>query len=133
MTMSDNGLIFTIFGGTGNLTYNKLIPAYYQLYVEGRMKDNVSIVAIGRRDKTSESYREEFHEVLMNKVKDFDEAIYQKFSVLIHYFQMDFQNKDHYKDLNNYMNQTDADHNGLVIGYFIWPHHQWTFLLFLSN
>lgn len=110
--MVDNGLILTIFGGTGNLTYNKLIPAYYQLYVEGKLKDNVSIVAIGRRDKTSVSYREEFHEVLKKKVKDFDEAIYERFKVLIHYFKMDFQNADDYNELHRYMNQTDADHNG---------------------
>lgn len=110
--MADNGLIFTIFGGTGNLTYNKLIPAYFQLFVEGKMKDNVSIVAIGRRDKTSASYREEFHEVLKKKVKDFDETVYEKFKVLIHYFKMDFQDADDYKALHSYMNQTDADHNG---------------------
>jgi glucose-6-phosphate 1-dehydrogenase len=110
--MVDNGLIFTIFGGTGNLTYNKLIPAYYQLYVEGRMKDNVSIVAIGRRDKDSEIYREELHEVLKKKVKDFDEEVYSRFRVLLHYHKMDFGNADDYIELNHYMNQTDADHNG---------------------
>ena len=110
--MNDNGLIFTIFGGTGNLTYNKLIPAFYRLYQEGRMKDNVSIVAVGRRDKTSESYRAEFREVLEKKIKDFDEEVYGRFNVLIHYFQMDFSAPDDYKSLYDYMNQTDADHNG---------------------
>ena len=110
--MVDNGLIFTIFGGTGNLTYNKLIPAFYQLYKEGRMKDNVSIVAIGRRNKSSVSYRQEFGEVLKKKVKDFDPDTYERFKDLIHYFKMDFAKAEHYSDLYDYMNQTDADHNG---------------------
>lgn len=110
--MVDKGLIFTIFGGTGNLTYNKLIPAFYQLYKEGRMKDNVSIVAVGRRDKTSESYREEFRAVLEKKIKDFDVELYERFNVLIHYFKMDFKAEDDYENLYHYMNQTDADHNG---------------------
>lgn len=110
--MVDNGLIFTIFGGTGNLTYNKLIPAFYQLYREGRMKDNVSIVAVGRRDKTSESYRDEFKAVLKEKIKDFDLEAYERFNGLIHYFKMDFSTEDAYEDLYHYMNQTDANHNG---------------------
>jgi glucose-6-phosphate 1-dehydrogenase len=110
--MKDQGLIFTIFGGTGNLTYNKLIPAFYQLYKEGRMKDNVSIVALGRREKTSASYRVEFKEFLKKNIKDFDEEVYSRFNVLIHYFQMDFENAEDYKALFHYMNQTDADHNG---------------------
>lgn len=110
--MNDNGLIFTIFGGTGNLTYNKLIPAFYQLYSEGRMDDNVSIVAIGRRDKTSESYRIECGEILSKKVKNFDGELYGRFCELIHYFRMDFSVTDDFQNLYNYMNQTDADHNG---------------------
>lgn len=110
--MPDNGLIFTIFGGTGNLTYNKLIPAYYELYLEGKMKDNVSIVAIGRRDKSSISYREEFKSILQKKVKGFTEESYERFKMLIHYYSMDFSVKEDYSGLYNYMNQTDADHNG---------------------
>ena len=110
--MVDNGLILTIFGGTGNLTYNKLIPAFYQLYKEGRITDNVSIVAVGRRDKTSESYRKEFREVLEKKIKDFDPEVYDRFNILIHYFKMDFGAPDDYESFYNYMNQTDADHNG---------------------
>lgn len=110
--MVDNGLIFTIFGGTGNLTYNKLIPGFYQLYKEGRMKDNVSIVAIGRREKTSESYRIEVKAILEKKIKDFDQEVYDRFNVLIHYFQMDFSKELDYGKLYTYMNQTDADHNG---------------------
>ena len=109
--MVDNGLIFTIFGGTGNLAYNKLIPAFYQLYKEGRMKDNVSIVAVGRRDKDSKTYRKEAREILSKK-KGFDQGIYDRFEDLIHYFKMDFTTVDDYENLYHYMNQTDADHNG---------------------
>lgn len=109
--MVDNGLIFTIFGGTGNLTYNKLIPAYYQLFIEGRMKDNVSIVAIGRRDKNSDLYREELYPILKKKVKEFSDETFEQFKKLVHYFQMDFADEEGYKELHTYMNKTDAEHN----------------------
>ncbi len=110
--MVDNGLIFTIFGGTGNLTYNKLIPAFFQLYTEGRMKDNVSIVAVGRRDKDSGVYRDEVEKILKKKLKDFDGEVYERFRDLVHYFKMDFTSDLDYDNLYYYMNQTDADHNG---------------------
>lgn len=110
--MADNGLIFTIFGGTGNLTYNKLIPAYYELYLEGKLKDNVSVVAIGRREKDSSTYREEVRSILEKKVKGYTEESYGSFKELIHYYQMDFSNAEAFHGLYEYMNKTDEEHNG---------------------
>lgn len=109
--MDKKGLIFTIFGGTGNLAYNKLIPAFYNIYREGRMPEDVSIIAIGRRDKTSESYRTEIREILEKNKREYDATIYAKFSESIHYFKMDFTKESAYKDLHYYMNQTDLEHN----------------------
>jgi len=48
-----------IFGGTGDLTRRKLLPAMFAMDFEGRLPERLRIVAFGRRDYTSESFREE--------------------------------------------------------------------------
>ena len=40
----------TIFGGTGDLTFRKLLPALYTMDITGKLSGNSRIVIIGRRD-----------------------------------------------------------------------------------
>ncbi|MEX2607651.1 MAG: glucose-6-phosphate dehydrogenase, partial [Kiritimatiellia bacterium] len=51
-----------IFGGTGDLTRRKLLPALYAMYVEDRLPEQLRIVAFGRRDYTHETFRKEMRE-----------------------------------------------------------------------
>ncbi|MDF3129640.1 glucose-6-phosphate dehydrogenase [Kiritimatiellaeota bacterium B1221] len=48
-----------IFGGTGDLTRRKLLPALFAMHYENRLPEKIRIVAFGRRDYTNESFREE--------------------------------------------------------------------------
>ncbi|MCL7743983.1 glucose-6-phosphate dehydrogenase [Guyparkeria hydrothermalis] len=50
---------FVIFGATGNLSRQKLLPALYQLEVAGRLAEGTRIVGFGRRDWDDEAWREE--------------------------------------------------------------------------
>jgi len=45
-----------IFGGGGDLTHRKLLPALYNLHVDGLLPP-VAIVGVGRNDMTDEAYR----------------------------------------------------------------------------
>jgi len=78
--------IFVIFGGTGDLTKRKLIPAIFSLMYEEKLPQNFTIVAIGRREKTDEEYREEMHEYV-NKFSRFslENESWDKFSKRIFY------------------------------------------------
>ena len=48
----------TIFGGSGDLSYRKLLPALYNLESLGKLEQGFRIVCIGRRDYTAEDYLE---------------------------------------------------------------------------
>ena len=48
-----------IFGATGDLTHRKLIPAVFNLFRQGLLPDDVSVIGFARRDKTDEGFREE--------------------------------------------------------------------------
>jgi glucose-6-phosphate 1-dehydrogenase len=50
-------VILVIFGGTGDLTKRKLVPALAGLVEEGVISTDSLIVGIGRRDYTHETYR----------------------------------------------------------------------------
>ena len=49
---------FTIFGGTGDLTFRKLLPALYNMEAADKEGLSTQIVIVGRRDYTSETYRD---------------------------------------------------------------------------
>ena len=56
-TMKNRNAI-TLFGGTGDLTYRKLLPALYNLDVLGQLDDEFKIIVIGRRSYTPDQYIE---------------------------------------------------------------------------
>ena len=50
--------VMVIFGGAGDLTKRKLIPALYNLASQGLLPDRFAIVGISRREMNSEAFRE---------------------------------------------------------------------------
>src|SRR5437588_5379218 len=51
-----------IFGATGDLTRRKLLPAFYHLFMEGKLPDRFAIVGVGRTDIDDEAFRERARE-----------------------------------------------------------------------
>src|SRR5438067_1896634 len=47
-----------IFGGAGDLAHRKLLPALYNLHVDGLLPAHIAIVGVGRKEMTDEAYRE---------------------------------------------------------------------------
>ena len=55
--MTKQTTIIFIFGGSGDLTYRKLMPALYNLYLDKYLPEKFLIVGIGRTDFTNTSFR----------------------------------------------------------------------------
>ncbi|PKM52352.1 MAG: glucose-6-phosphate dehydrogenase [Firmicutes bacterium HGW-Firmicutes-7] len=108
--MNNQRIIFTIFGGTGNLAYNKLFPAFYQLFQEEKFDSNIFFVAIGRREKTNEQYRKEVEDKIKKKNPDYSKRSFDSFKQRIYYYQLDFTNELHYAAFNNFMINLDQAH-----------------------
>jgi len=47
-----------IFGGAGDLAHRKLLPALYNLHLDGLLPPRIAIVGVGRNPMTDEAYRE---------------------------------------------------------------------------
>ncbi|NLL72468.1 MAG: glucose-6-phosphate dehydrogenase [Clostridiales bacterium] len=102
--------ILVIFGGTGDLTHRKLIPAVYNMLIDGLLPEHFRVVSIGRRDKTEEEYRSEIRASMdkysRNKV---DEDKWAKLSEMIRYYRFDFKDHDGYPLLKDYLNKLDDE------------------------
>jgi len=49
--------LFIIFGGTGDLSRRKLLPALAQIWVEGHLNERFRVVVVGRSPKSDEEFR----------------------------------------------------------------------------
>src|SRR5438876_80358 len=92
-----------IFGASGDLTYRKLIPALYQVFVAKQLPGPFSIVGFARREKPDEVWREELKTALQqfSRTKKVDPDQWKAFSANIHYCQGDFSDAKAYDNLAN--------------------------------
>ena len=56
--MKEDVVTIVIFGGNGDLAHRKLLPALYNLHVDGLLPPRIAIVGVGRKALTDEAYRE---------------------------------------------------------------------------
>ena len=105
----------TIFGGTGDLTFRKLIPALYTMFRTDKLPGGSHITIIGRRDYDDEAYRDLARPWVERFSRlPYDGEAFQAFSQLISYYRMDFTDPGAYPGLEAYYvkghqdRQTDA-------------------------
>lgn len=101
--------VFVIFGGTGDLTNRKLMPALYNLVQDNLLPEHFSVVSIGRKTKTEDEYRADIYESLnkFSRTKIEDE-IWETLRTKMHYFQFDFTDIANYSKLNAYLDEIDG-------------------------
>jgi glucose-6-phosphate 1-dehydrogenase len=92
--------LMTIFGATGDLTRRKLLPALYQLHQQGYLPSEFAVLAIGRREKSTDIFRQEMREAVAKYAsRKFSEEVWAELERRIEYLQMDFQNEEAYEKL----------------------------------
>ncbi len=101
--------ILVIFGGTGDLTHRKLMPALYNLVLDKLLPEHFAVVSVGRRDKSEEEYKKDIYESVNKHSRNkIDETIWNKVQSMIHYYQFDFTHMDGYHGLKDYLDQLDG-------------------------
>jgi len=115
MAMHENkslSSVMVIFGGTGDLTHRKLMPALYNLVYDNLLPQNFAVAVVGRRSKTNDQYRDEVFESLKkfsrNKI---DEGHWNKLRNLIYYVQFDFTDMSGYEKLKAQIAQLEQEYN----------------------
>ena len=103
--------VIIIFGATGDLTHRKLIPAIYNLSVDGDLPSPVKVIGFARRDKSDEEFRDDL-EKLNRKVsrQGHDDKLWPTFCQSISYHRGEFQDLEDYKSLARRLDEI-ADEN----------------------
>lgn len=99
----------TIFGGTGDLTFRKLLPAFYTMHRTGKLPGDARITIVGRRDYSDETYREAAgHWIETFSRLSYDREQFIAFAKRLRYFRMDFTDIADYTALDAYYKQEPA-------------------------
>ncbi len=88
---------FIIFGATGNLSQNKLLPALYHLELAGRLPEGMMVLGTGRRDWSDEDWRKIVSDDMHGRARGgLDEAVFERFSQRLAFFQGDLNDESMY-------------------------------------
>ncbi len=97
----DLPLDMVIFGGGGDLSARKLLPALYMAHLHGKLPKKTRILAIGRQDWTRERYLEfvETHSRPFVDVKAQTPEAWQAFLAIFEYVRVDVTSAEDYARL----------------------------------
>lgn len=105
---SEAGCIMVIFGGTGDLTYRKLIPALYNLFHEQSLSESFAIVGVGRKTLSNAEYQHQLLEAIRKYSRfPISTDIWEQFSKKLSYYSLNFLDEAGYLDLNSYLTKLD--------------------------
>ncbi len=100
-----------LFGGTGDLTWRKLMPALFQAWRHGKLPADGRILAVARDERSDDQYRGFIH----GKFADVEQAKrpsdeeFAGFAQLLHYRRMDLAQPEHYAGLKQWLDARGAD------------------------
>jgi len=112
------GCAMVIFGASGDLTQRMLLPALYNLALDGRLPPRFVVIGFARTDWTEEQFRQHAHEA----VKEFsrrplDQSVWDEFARRLYYVSGDYAEPRSHERLASLLErverQYDTDGNHL--------------------
>jgi len=87
----DSGFTFVLFGGTGDLSMRKILPALYEAHRAGMLSEHGKIVAVARHAADRDGYIEWVNSNVKSYVSKggLDESVWQRFLERIAYVKLD--------------------------------------------
>ncbi|MEH7254751.1 glucose-6-phosphate dehydrogenase [Neobacillus niacini] len=104
-------MTFVLFGATGDLAKRKIFPALYNLYVDQKLPQSISIIGLGR----GELSHSEFQEKVKSSILDFSRRLEHEaadmgeFLDYFRYSQLDVTNKEDYHQLLQLVKQREDE------------------------
>jgi glucose-6-phosphate 1-dehydrogenase len=101
--------VLVIFGGGGDLTRRKLIPALYNLYLDHRLPDQFAVVGLDRKEMSDEDFRQQ----LRAGVDEFSRRgqaageTWDQFAAQLTYVCADFNEANNFTQLGELLTEYD--------------------------
>jgi glucose-6-phosphate 1-dehydrogenase len=102
-----------IFGAGGDLTWRKLVPALYDLYLDGYLPDRFAVIGLDRKEMTDDDFRQHLREGVdqfSRRGKAQDEA-WNEFASRLSFLSADFGNPATYTALEQQLAAHDEEWN----------------------
>lgn len=93
-----------IFGATGNLSFNYLLPTLVHMDKKGLLPSSFRLICVGRKDFTVETFLQTF--LKNNPEAKIEASDFINFSKHVIYYRGDFQNPDSFKGLTQVLADT---------------------------
>lgn len=109
-----------IFGGYGDLSKRKLIPALYNLFLVNHLPENFSIIGVHHKPMEDDAYRE----YLLDGINQFsrtgkaEDEKWKEFSKRIIFFAGDFTKEEAFVRLNDVLTKNDEQWGGRAVRLF---------------
>ena len=102
--------IMVIFGGSGDLTRRKLVPALYSLRKDGLLPEQFAVLGIGRQPLGTDGLRAQLDEKSRAFLgEDFDAQHWERMLESIHYLQGDFTAPELFTRLRERLDELAAE------------------------
>ncbi|MCH9698144.1 MAG: glucose-6-phosphate dehydrogenase, partial [Gammaproteobacteria bacterium] len=100
--------ILVIFGGGGDLTRRKLLPALYNQALEGDLPANFAVIGLALEDMDDVAYRDFAREGIQKYSRQpLDKAYWTDFEKRLHYLKGSFDDEDIYAKLKQRLDEID--------------------------
>lgn len=102
--------VMVIFGATGDLTGRKLLPALYNLALDGQLPSHFACVGFARREKSNETFRQELLAAVnqYSRNRPANKEVWNAFQDQIFYHQSEFHEDQGYEDLRKQLQNIDS-------------------------
>lgn len=100
-----------IFGATGDLAQNKLIPALFALFTQNALPEEFFIVGFSRRDFSDDEFRDYFKDLA-------EKPDFKKFAEHLFYQKGDFSQEEGYAELIEKLNTFDKEMGACITRFF---------------
>jgi glucose-6-phosphate 1-dehydrogenase len=106
-----DNFIFVIFGGSGDLTKRKLVPALFSLFNQNLLPQKFAILGLGRKDYDDKSYRTLMETSIteFSRIKNVDTGQKEAFVKNVYYQKFDMSQDSEYEVLEKRLKAMDKD------------------------
>jgi glucose-6-phosphate 1-dehydrogenase len=111
-----NPTIIVIFGAGGDLSHRKLVPAIYNLYLDGLLPEKFAVLGLDIKDLSDEKFRKELRDGVdhFSRRGKADKSKWQVFEKYFHYQKSDFMDDSTYSVLKKELIRLEKEWGGVV-------------------
>ncbi|MBW2217033.1 MAG: glucose-6-phosphate dehydrogenase [Deltaproteobacteria bacterium] len=114
--------VVVIIGASGDLTARKIVPSLFRLFINGDLPDPCVILGCGRTKLSDHEFRDKMERACLSSNKT-DASPWQRFSEILYYCSIDYEDLNSYKRLAEEIRTLDGKYgtHGNKLLYFAVP------------